>query len=75
MDTRAAIVTALDALEAGDGRYAVAVLLDAFEAGPVVDLTGRRRRCPDCGYGPAWPGELDDHARVMHTPTGWTEAA
>jgi hypothetical protein len=56
---RLAIVAALEALEAGDTRYAIAVLLGALEDGPVV---GRRPcSCPHCPAEFDWPGLLQAH--------------
>ena len=63
----AAIIRALDALEAGDQNEAVAILLGALEDGP----TERPCVCPECGLGFEWPGLLDHHQRFSH----WAEAA
>ena len=61
--SRAAIVTALEALEDGDQALAVAILLGALEDGP----TERSHRC-ECGAAFEWPGLLDAHRhRSGHT--------
>ncbi len=72
--SRLEIIAALDALEAGDIRLAVAILLGALEDGAAVDPEGRRRRCQLCGAGPMWPGELEHHRLVAH-PVELLEAA
>ena len=62
MSDRLAIVAALEALEAGDVRYAEAVLLGALEDGP-----GERGcKCPECGLGFEWPGQLHEHVGRVH---------
>jgi hypothetical protein len=66
---RLAIVHALEALEAGDTRLAVAVLLGALEES---DQTAKRHACPRCGVPFAWPGKVADHLRVVHD---WAVAA
>lgn len=57
-----AIAAALEALEAGDIRHAEAVLLGALEDGP----TARGHKCPECGLGSEWPGQLDEHIGRVH---------
>jgi hypothetical protein len=57
-----AIAAALEALEAGDVRYAETVLLGALEDGP----TERGCRCPECGLGLEWPGQRDEHVGRVH---------
>jgi hypothetical protein len=56
-----AIVAALEALDAGDTRYAVEILLGALEDGD----TWKPCRCA-CGVGYRWPGELDAHRVALH---------
>lgn len=67
---KAAIQTALEALEVGDYDYAVAVLLAALENGvdELSDSGPVRLRCvcPECGLRLEWPGLLDHHARFVH---------
>jgi hypothetical protein len=62
MGEREAIVVALESLEVGDARGAVAVLLSALEDGPDEDRSsgGRPYRCA-CGSAFEWPGLLDRH--------------
>jgi hypothetical protein len=60
-----AITSALEALEAGDTRLVVQTLVGALEDVRVADPLGRRVTC-ECGVGPLWPGELDDHRRRKH---------
>jgi hypothetical protein len=57
-----AVSATLEALEAGDVRYAQAVLLGALEDGP----TERGCKCPDCGLGFEWPGQRDEHIERVH---------
>jgi hypothetical protein len=59
---RLAIVSALEACEVGDYRYAVEILLTALE-----DDRPRARSfvCP-CGPSFEWPGLLDHHQRFAH---------
>lgn len=60
MNNRAAIVSALEALEVGDSVEATAILLSALEdAGPRID----RAFCRGCGQGFEWPGLRDNHER------------
>jgi hypothetical protein len=56
------ITAALEALEAGDVRHAEAILLGALEDGP----TERGGKCPECGLGFEWPGQLDEHVGRVH---------
>ncbi len=64
MTLRAAIVVALESLEAGDQALAVDVLLGALEDGP----SARRNLC-ECGAAFEWPGLLDAHLqRSGHEP-------
>lgn len=63
---RVAITAALEAVEAGDQALAVEILLGALEDGLVCDPEDRRRRCPECGLGPLWPGQLEQHRLVVH---------
>jgi len=51
-----AIVSALEALEDGDVRLAVAILLGALEDGP----SSRPHLC-SCGNAYEWPGLLEAH--------------
>jgi HEAT repeat protein len=60
--SRAAIVAALDALELGGIREAESILLSVLED---VDVP-RRLSCKTCGLRFKWPGELDDHERLVH---------
>jgi hypothetical protein len=57
-----AIVAAVEALEAGDVDYAVAILLGALEDGPAE----RRHICRECGTGFEWPGLLVQHQELRH---------
>ncbi len=61
--SRAAIVSALEALEVGDQAYAVEILLSALEDGPTAQ---RRQHECHCGRSFNWPGERDEHRRVAH---------
>lgn len=70
MGEREAIVIALESLEVGDVRGAVAVLLSALEDGPASALVGsasahnRAEHCEyrcACGARFEWPGLLDRH--------------
>jgi hypothetical protein len=57
-----AIAAALEALDAGDQRRAAEVLR------AVQEDAGReeRLRCSVCSMTFPWPGEKDDHVRVVH---------
>jgi hypothetical protein len=57
-----AIVSALEALEAGDVDLCAAILLGALEDGP----SERHVRCPYCPSTFAWPGERDAHVFRTH---------
>jgi hypothetical protein len=59
--SRLAIVSALEALEAGDVELVVAILQGALEDGP----TERPYLC-ECGASFEWPGLLDHHRRFAH---------
>jgi hypothetical protein len=59
----AAILTAVEAIEDGDLDYALAVLRSALEGQP-----GARRHTCRCGAAFEWPGELERHQIVAHTP-------
>jgi hypothetical protein len=65
---RLAIVSALEALEAGDTRLAVDILLGALEELDDGPASGGRRRavCPHCRVAFRWPGLLDQHLTVVH---------
>jgi hypothetical protein len=54
---REAVIIALEALEVGDQRQAVAILLAALEDGPTLV----RAFCPYCNRGFEWPGLRDAH--------------
>jgi hypothetical protein len=68
VNSRTAIVTALEALEVGDQELAVSVLLNALEDGPRHD----RCACPDCDLSFEWSGQRDAHVAAVH---GFEEAA
>lgn len=59
---RAAITAALEALDAGETRYACEILLSALEDGP----TARRYSCEVCAVPFEWPGELEAHLDHHH---------
>jgi hypothetical protein len=63
VNERAAMIRALEALEAGDQSAAADVLLAALE-----DVGSGRRRvsCPICGLAFTWPGERDGHVARSH---------
>lgn len=63
-----AVVSALEALEAGDQNLACEILLSALEDGP----RERRYVCPDCGVLYEWPGLRQAHQLAAHE---WQEAA
>jgi hypothetical protein len=50
----------------GRGWEAVDDLNALIEGAPICDPRGTRRRCPECGLGPLWPGELADHREHVH---------
>jgi hypothetical protein len=58
---RLAIVSALEAIDAGELDYAVEILLGALEDGDTL----RPYRCR-CGAAFQWPGELDAHRIAVH---------
>jgi ribosomal protein S7 len=61
VSAQAAIIQALEAIEAGNQREAVDILLAALEdSGPRVT----RARC-ECGYEAEWPGLLWQHRCPM----------
>jgi hypothetical protein len=67
--TRAALVSALDALELGDESYAHSILVSALAD---EKKEGRQTyACPDCPNTYKWPGALADHRRSFH---GFEEA-
>jgi hypothetical protein len=68
-----AITAALEALEAGDQREAVAILLSALEDGP-ERTRGDACKCSVCGQGFEWPGQRDAHVARVHG-FGFEEAA
>jgi hypothetical protein len=57
-----AITAALEALEAGDVDYAVAILLGALEDGPAERL----HVCRVCSAAFEWPGLLVQHEELRH---------
>ena len=61
MTPRAAVVRALEALEDGEAREAEAILRSALRR-----PARRRHRCPVCGVGFPWPGQLNDHVYHVH---------
>ena len=69
---RAAIVTALDALEAGDTRLCEAILIDALEGwSPAstfasTNTTRTGCACRLCGRTFRWPGLRDQHQQLTH---------
>lgn len=62
--SRLAIVTALEALEAGDQDLAVAILLGALEDGPRAPGP---YACPDCQVDYEFPGLLEWHRILFHS--------
>lgn len=54
---RIAVLTALEAFEAGDQELGVVILLDTLEQG----RARVRARCPGCGAGFEWQGLCDAH--------------
>ena len=50
----------LEALEVGDISTVEALARSTVEDGRVLDIHGRRHRCPECGV-VGWPGELENH--------------
>ncbi|MEJ7567423.1 MAG: hypothetical protein WKF41_04075 [Gaiellaceae bacterium] len=64
MNVRAALYSALEAIELGDVATATALLLDALEVdGP---SSQRRYRCRICGVGLEWPGLRERHELLIH---------
>jgi len=65
--SRLALIAALEALEAGDTRLAVDVLLGAVEE---IDnrpaRNSKRPACPSCRLAFEWPGQVEDHLRLVH---------
>jgi len=59
---RAAITAALEALDAGETRYACEILLSALEDGP----TARRYSCEVCAVPFEWAGQLAEHVDRVH---------
>ena len=68
MNFREQLVRAIEAVEDGDLTFARAVLRHAIETfdGTPIGPNLRCPGCPECGLGPLWPGELDDHLRFVH---------
>lgn len=60
--TRASIVTALEALEVCDYGLVADLLLDALENDPAPAGVS----CPHCERRFAWPGLMDEHRRRAH---------
>jgi len=60
--TRTALVSALEAHDAGDQAYAVEVMLSALEDGTAA----RRFACPKCPNTYEWPGLLAKHRLLIH---------
>lgn len=61
---RAACESALAAIDAGDWHEAEKLL--ALAVGRPQRAHRRSFRCPCCGKGFGWPGQLDDHLATVH---------
>ena len=65
--TRAALVSAREALELGDVDYAHSILVSALADKP-RDL---KHACPDCRNSFEWPGLLAEHRLLIHGDGGY----
>jgi hypothetical protein len=64
--TRAALTSALEALELGDESQAHSIIVSAL----ADKRQDRKHACPDCPNTYEWPGQLAEHRLLIHGDGG-----